>query len=199
MAAIQEPDVRQAIENLAIQAVAYDRDQDYDKALLYYDKLVTLIFESSKCLSKRRSKKLRKSLQMYIERMELIKALRPSLEESNNIRQMVAVGDSSDSEIVGKKNLEQLRQDSIKLKALEKVARDDFLCPISYEIMKDPVVANDGYTYDRCNIEQWWLKSNLSPMTGLPIDSKALIPNHTLKSAIVSWSEAMDSSDEENA
>ena len=199
MAAIQEPDVRQTIENLAIQAVAYDRDQDYDKALLYYDKLVTLIFESSKSLSKRRSKKLRKSLQMYIERMELIKALRPSLEESNNIRQMVAVGDSSDSEIVGKKNLEQLRQDSIKLKALEKVARDDFLCPISYEIMKDPVVANDGYTYDRCNIEQWWLKSNLSPMTGLPIDSKALIPNHTLKSAIVSWSEAMDSSDEENA
>ena len=184
MAAIQEPNVRQTIENLAIQAVAYDRDQDYDKALLYYDKLVTLIFESSKSLSKRRSKKLRKSLQMYIERMELIKALRPSLEESNNIRQMVAVGDSSDSEIVGK-NLEQLRQDSIKLKALEKVARCDFLCPISYEIMKDPVVANDGYTYDRCNIEQWWLKSNLSPMTGLPIDSKALIPNHTLK-AIVS-------------
>ena len=62
------------------------------------------------------------------------------------------------------------------------------MCPISYEIMKDPVVANDGYTYDRCSIEEWWLKSNLSPMTGLPTDSKALIPNHTLKSAIVSWS-----------
>ena len=88
---------------------------------------------------------------MYIERMELIKALGPSLKESSNIRQMVAIDGSSDSEIVAKENLEQLKQDSIKLKALEKVAREDFLCPISYEIMKDPVVANDGYTYDRCN------------------------------------------------
>ena len=34
MASIQEPGVRQAIENLAVQAVAYDRDQDYDNALV---------------------------------------------------------------------------------------------------------------------------------------------------------------------
>ena len=66
---------------------------------------------------------------MYIERMELIKALRPSLEESSNIRQMVAIDGSSDSEIVAKQNLEQLKQDSIKLKALEKVARKDFFVP----------------------------------------------------------------------
>ena len=39
----------------------------------------------------------------------------------------------------------------------------------------DPVVANDGYTYDRKNIEEWWSKSDLSPMTGLPIDSKSLM------------------------
>ena len=44
--------------------------------------------------------------------------------------------------------------------------------------MVDPVVANDGYTYDRKHIEEWWQKSNLSPMTGLPIESKSLIPNH---------------------
>ena len=74
-------------------------------------------------MSKKKSKKLRKSLQMYIERMELIKALGPSLKESSNIRQMVAIDGSSDSEIVAKENLEQLKQDSIKLKALEKVAR----------------------------------------------------------------------------
>ena len=67
------------------------------------------------------------------------------------------------------------------------------------DIMVDPVVANDGYTYDRKNIEEWWQKSDLSPMTGLPIESKSLIPNHTLKSAISSWNETMGFQDKEGA
>ena len=65
--------------------------------------------------------------------------------------------------------------------------------------MVDPVVANDGYTYDRKNIEEWGQKSDLSPMTGLPIESKSLIPNHTLKSAISSWNETMGFQDKEGA
>ena len=67
------------------------------------------------------------------------------------------------------------------------------------DIMVDPVVANDGYTYDRKNIEEWWQKSDLSPMTGLPIESKSLIPNHTLKSAISSWNETMGFQDKDGA
>merc|ERR1719420_1726186 len=114
--------------------------------------------------------------------MELIKALLPSLETSSNVRQLVSLEKQPSTENVEKEKLKQLKEDSIKLKALEKLAREDFLCPISYDIMVDPVVANDGYTYDRKHIEEWWQKSDLSPMTGLPIESKSLIPNHTLKS-----------------
>ena len=29
-------------------------------------------------------------------------------------------------------------------------------CPITKELMVDPVVAQDGYTYDRPSIEQHW-------------------------------------------
>lgn len=32
---------------------------------------------------------------------------------------------------------------------------EEFLCPISQEIMKDPVIAADGHTYDRKNITKW--------------------------------------------
>jgi hypothetical protein len=78
-----------------------------------------------------------------------------------------------------------------RLKALEKVVREDFLCPITMEIMVDPVVAFDGYTYERVAITEWYTKQNMSPMTGLPVDSKSLLANHTLKSAIISWKDTM--------
>ena len=61
---------------------------------------------------------------------------------------------------------------------------DAFLCPITYEIMKDPVVAADGHSYERKAIEQWLEKKSRSPMTGKPLASKVLTSNHILKSMI---------------
>ena len=31
---------------------------------------------------------------------------------------------------------------------------DDMICPISFEVMKDPVMAQDGHTYERVCIEE---------------------------------------------
>jgi hypothetical protein len=39
-------------------------------------------------------------------------------------------------------------------------------CPITHDVMVDPVVASDGYTYDRRAIEQWLEQNGTSPMTG---------------------------------
>ena len=54
--------------------------------------------------------------------------------------------------------------------------------------MDDPVVAADGHTYERRAITKWFEASKdatpISPLTGQPLDSKALLPNHTLKKAI---------------
>uniref|UniRef100_M8C1C2 RING-type E3 ubiquitin transferase n=1 Tax=Aegilops tauschii TaxID=37682 RepID=M8C1C2_AEGTA len=63
-----------------------------------------------------------------------------------------------------------------------------FLCPILQEIMEDPCVAADGYTYDRKAIETWVSMKDKSPMTNLRLPSKSLIPNHSLRSAIMDWS-----------
>ncbi|KAF5473469.1 hypothetical protein F2P56_010078 [Juglans regia] len=65
-----------------------------------------------------------------------------------------------------------------------------FLCPISLEIMKDPVTVLTGITYDRESIEKWLFseKNNTCPVTKqiLPADCD-LIPNHTLRRLIQSW------------
>lgn len=59
-----------------------------------------------------------------------------------------------------------------------------FKCPITHEIMTEPVFLSDGHTYERTAIEQWLQNHNTSPMTGLQLTSKQLTPSHTLKSMI---------------
>ncbi|XP_004497654.1 E3 ubiquitin-protein ligase PUB24-like [Cicer arietinum] len=66
-----------------------------------------------------------------------------------------------------------------------------FICPISLQIMKDPVTAITGITYDRDSIEHWLFtnkNTTYCPVTKqpLPLDSD-LTPNHTLRRLIQSW------------
>mmetsp|Transcript_37104 Transcript_37104/g.67200 ORF Transcript_37104/g.67200 Transcript_37104/m.67200 type:complete len:475 (+) Transcript_37104:117-1541(+) len=61
-----------------------------------------------------------------------------------------------------------------------KYLRDEFACPITRELMKDPVIAQDGHTYDRSAIEMWLRNHTTSPKTGQEMAS-VLIPNHNLK------------------
>ncbi|XP_041460717.1 WD repeat, SAM and U-box domain-containing protein 1-like isoform X2 [Lytechinus variegatus] len=62
---------------------------------------------------------------------------------------------------------------------------DEYLCPISREIMKEPVIAADGYTYERKAIENWFRAGrNTSPMTNAPLSSINLTPNRSLKMII---------------
>lgn len=63
-----------------------------------------------------------------------------------------------------------------------------FICPISQDVMKVPVIAEDGYTYERENITTWLQKKNTSPMTN-EIMGKLLISNYSLHSEIEQWKE----------
>lgn len=62
-----------------------------------------------------------------------------------------------------------------------------FLCPILKDVMNEPCVAADGYTYDRKAIEEWLRENDKSPTTNLPLPNKNLLPNYTLLSAILDW------------
>lgn len=59
-----------------------------------------------------------------------------------------------------------------------------FLCPIAQTIMVDPVLTQDGFTYERTSIETWLRSHHKSPMTNLPLASTVLIANIALRQAI---------------
>jgi len=56
-----------------------------------------------------------------------------------------------------------------------------FICPISQDVMADPVKTIDNHTYDRAFIERWFKRKTTSPLTGLRLTSKALVPHHALR------------------
>ncbi|CAN4080441.1 unnamed protein product [Withania somnifera] len=64
-----------------------------------------------------------------------------------------------------------------------------FLCPISMQLMMDPVTTSTGITYDRENIEKWLIKckNTTCPMTKQELLTIDLTPNHTLRRLIYSW------------
>eukprot|EP00775_Hariotina_reticulata_P010568 gene10568-10728_t len=53
------------------------------------------------------------------------------------------------------------------------------------EVMRNPVIAADGYTYDRSAIQTWLNNNDRSPMTNKKLANRTLTPNHTLRSAIL--------------
>ena len=50
--------------------------------------------------------------------------------------------------------------------------------------MLDPVVAEDGITYERMAIEQWLQRSQTSPLTNNPLSSRQLHPNNSLRQIV---------------
>ena len=46
---------------------------------------------------------------------------------------------------------------------------ESFICPIGFMVMTDPVVAEDGQTYERAQIQKWFERSNKSPKCGKDI------------------------------
>ncbi|MCO5554704.1 hypothetical protein L7F22_008237 [Adiantum nelumboides] len=65
-----------------------------------------------------------------------------------------------------------------------------FLCPISLELMTDPVTLSSGQTYDRISIQTWLDDGHSTcPVTRIPINGELEdpIPNHALRRMIQAW------------
>ncbi|XP_020101836.1 protein spotted leaf 11-like [Ananas comosus] len=71
------------------------------------------------------------------------------------------------------------------------VIPDDFRCPISLDLMKDPVIVATGQTYERACIEKWLASGhNTCPTTQQKLVHTSLTPNYVLRSLIAQWCEA---------
>lgn len=75
-----------------------------------------------------------------------------------------------------------------RLEKLEYKIPAEMLCPISSDIMRDPVICTDGHTYERATIAEWVRRRATSPLTNEALaEPVMLIPNHALRSLITSF------------
>ncbi|CAN1794105.1 U-box domain-containing protein 44 [Linum perenne] len=63
-----------------------------------------------------------------------------------------------------------------------------FYCPITRDVMVDPVETSSGQTFERSAIEKWMAEgNNKCPLTLVSLDTSILRPNKTLKQSIEEW------------
>lgn len=64
----------------------------------------------------------------------------------------------------------------------------DFCCPISLDLMRDPVIVSTGQTYDRGSITRWMDEGHATcPNSGQALANKRLVPNRALRNLISQW------------
>jgi len=66
------------------------------------------------------------------------------------------------------------------------VIPDAFVCPITHEVMEDPVfLIADSQTYEKSALDEWFATGRISsPMSGENIESVDYKTNYSLKHAI---------------
>ncbi|XP_050368119.1 U-box domain-containing protein 17 [Argentina anserina] len=64
----------------------------------------------------------------------------------------------------------------------------DFCCPISLDLMREPVIISTGQTYDRSSISRWLEEGHCTcPKTGQMLPNTRLVPNRALRNLILQW------------
>ncbi|CAN6235443.1 unnamed protein product [Urochloa humidicola] len=67
---------------------------------------------------------------------------------------------------------------------------EELRCPISLQLMYDPVVIASGQTYERACIEKWFNSGNTTcPKTRKQLPQLSVTPNYCIKGLIASWCE----------
>ena len=59
--------------------------------------------------------------------------------------------------------------------------------------MLDHVLCADGHSYERASIQEWLENHDTSPLTGMPLEHKLLVPNHALRKVSEEWRSANQS------
>ncbi|PIA46801.1 hypothetical protein AQUCO_01500384v1 [Aquilegia coerulea] len=98
----------------------------------------------------------------------------------SKFKQVAGVSDSKLlSVLAAPKNLEKCSSLAIP---------NEFLCPITLEIMTDPVIVASGQTYDRESIQKWFQSDHKTcPKTRQTLSHLSLAPNFALRNLIMQW------------
>ena len=53
---------------------------------------------------------------------------------------------------------------------------EEFICPITQDVMRNPVLCSDGFVYEKAAIGEWLIsRKKTSPMTNLPMTSTQMV------------------------
>ena len=67
---------------------------------------------------------------------------------------------------------------------------EELRCPISLQLMSDPVIIASGQTYERVCVEKWFSDGhNTCPKTQQKLPHLSLTPNYCVKGLVASWCE----------
>ncbi|RLN75245.1 hypothetical protein DYB28_009425, partial [Aphanomyces astaci] len=64
---------------------------------------------------------------------------------------------------------------------------DEFMDPLLWQLMKEPVTLPSGYVVDRATITQHLMNDASDPFTRSPLTVDQLVPNAALKAQIQAW------------
>jgi hypothetical protein len=62
-----------------------------------------------------------------------------------------------------------------------------FYCPLSIEVMKEPVMTRWGHNFERSAIVEWIQRNEVCPLTRNPMTLKDLVINRSLQDQIQDW------------
>jgi hypothetical protein len=60
-------------------------------------------------------------------------------------------------------------------------------CSLTRKLMTEPVVAADGFSYEKVDMESYLKHYSVSPVTGRPLAFTRLFPNNQLRNVIQAW------------
>ena len=61
---------------------------------------------------------------------------------------------------------------------------DEFICPLTLDVMVEPIVSREGHNYEREAILNWVAEHGTSPLTRKPMRPSQLVPNRALQAQI---------------
>lgn len=175
-AAITEEEILEKIET-GIQERNADRS--------YANNLLVLIAETVGIPTERSA--LKREFEDFKSEIENVR-LRKDKAEAIQMDQIIALLERADATSSPKeKEMKYFtKRKSLGSQPLEPL--QSFYCPITRDVMVDPVETSSGQTFERSAIEKWFTEgNNLCPLTMTPLDTSILRPNKTLRQSIEEW------------
>lgn len=175
-AAIAEEEILQKIE-IGIQERTVDRS--------YANSLLVLIAQTLGISTEQST--LKKEFEDFKEEINSTH-VRKNKAEAIQMDQIIALLGRADAASSRKEKEMKyfIKRNSLGSQPLEPLL--SFYCPITRDVMTDPVETSSGQTFERSAIEKWLADGNeLCPLTMTPLDTSILRPNKTLRQSIEEW------------